>query len=109
MAPPESFGSWDLPGVPFYMGFRRHYALHGVYWHDSFGNRRSHGCVNLSPRDARYLFEWTFPQVPDGWLEADARPGEGTPIRIRNRRVPDPGWVDYDAAPPVPTRATARR
>ena len=33
-------------------------SLHGTYWHDSFGYRRSRGCVNLSISDARWLYEW---------------------------------------------------
>ena len=34
------------------------FALHGTYWHDGFGFRRSHGCVNLSLTDARFVFQW---------------------------------------------------
>lgn len=45
----------DVPWVLYYDGDR---ALHGAYWHDSFGMRSSHGCVNLSPRDARWLFDF---------------------------------------------------
>jgi hypothetical protein len=43
----------DVPWILYYDGDR---ALHGAYWHDNFGVRSSHGCVNLSPRDARWLF-----------------------------------------------------
>jgi len=43
------------------------YALHGTYWHDEFGEVRSHGCVNLAPIDAAWLFEWTDPPVPAEW------------------------------------------
>lgn len=102
-APKESYGTWDMPDVPFAMRFRKHYAVHGVYWHDGFGDRRSQGCLNLSPQDARVVFEWTRPAVPAGWF--DARDEErGTPIRIRNRKDPDPGWVDFDAPPPPSVR-----
>ena len=45
-------------------------ALHTAYWHDQFGTRRSHGCVNLAPRDARWLYFWSDPQVPAGWTMA---------------------------------------
>ncbi len=48
----------DVPWILYYDADR---ALHGAYWHDNFGIRSSHGCVNLSPRDARWLFE--FAQV----------------------------------------------
>jgi hypothetical protein len=103
-APAISYGSWDMPDTPFYMDFRIYYALHGAYWHDAFGNRRSHGCVNLAPRDAGWLFDWTLPHVPSGWLDITARGDEGTPVRIRDRAHPDPPWTDYMAPPPVPTR-----
>lgn len=53
--------------VPWVMLFQGHNALHGAYWHDQFGRRRSHGCVNLAPRDARWLFEWVAPALPAGW------------------------------------------
>ena len=45
----------DVPWILYYDGDR---ALHGAYWHDNFGMRSSHGCVNLSPRDARWLFNF---------------------------------------------------
>jgi hypothetical protein len=45
----------DVPWILYYDGDR---ALHGAYWHDNFGIRASHGCVNLSPRDARWLFNF---------------------------------------------------
>jgi hypothetical protein len=48
------------------MYFYRGYGLHGAYWHDGFGSGRSHGCVNLSPRDARWLFDWASPSLPEG-------------------------------------------
>ena len=53
--------------VPWVMFFQAHNALHGAYWHDRFGMVKSHGCANLSPLDARYLFEWLEPHVPAGW------------------------------------------
>ncbi len=36
-------------------------AIHSAYWHDDFGTPVSHGCVNLPPEDARWLFEWSEP------------------------------------------------
>jgi hypothetical protein len=37
-------------------------AIHSAYWHDNFGTPVSHGCVNLPPDDAKWLFEWTAPK-----------------------------------------------
>jgi lipoprotein-anchoring transpeptidase ErfK/SrfK len=59
--------SYSLRDVPFVQYFHKGYALHGAYWHDEFGKMRSHGCINLAPADAAWLFEWTDPPVPEGW------------------------------------------
>jgi lipoprotein-anchoring transpeptidase ErfK/SrfK len=59
--------SFALLDVPFVQYFHKGYALHGTYWHDEFGKIRSHGCVNLAPIDAAWLFEWTDPPVPADW------------------------------------------
>jgi hypothetical protein len=59
--------SYNLRDVPFVQYFHKGYALHGAYWHDDFGKVRSHGCVNLAPKDAAWLFEWTDPSVPPTW------------------------------------------
>jgi lipoprotein-anchoring transpeptidase ErfK/SrfK len=56
-----------LRDVPFVQYFHKGFALHGTYWHDDFGKVRSHGCVNLSPIDAAWMFEWTDPSVPSDW------------------------------------------
>lgn len=47
-----------LEEVPWTMYFDDDIALHGTYWHDGFGYRQSHGCVNLSITDAYWLFNW---------------------------------------------------
>ncbi len=59
--------SYAIEEVPWVMFFHGGYGLHGAFWHDAFGERRSHGCINLSPEDARFLFEWTAPALPRGW------------------------------------------
>ena len=56
--------------VPFVQYFTEGYAFHAAYWHDEFGTPRSHGCVNLSPIDAAWLFNWTLPEVPAAWHAA---------------------------------------
>jgi lipoprotein-anchoring transpeptidase ErfK/SrfK len=60
-------GPYSIEDVPWVMFFQGSYALHGAFWHDLFGTPRSHGCVNLSPIDARELFFWTEPRLPTGW------------------------------------------
>jgi hypothetical protein len=48
---------YSLDQVPYAMYFNGLVSLHGTYWHDSFGYRHSHGCVNLTISDAKWLFE----------------------------------------------------
>jgi L,D-transpeptidase catalytic domain len=62
--------SFDLRDVPYVQYFQDGYALHASYWHDVFGQPKSHGCINLAPEDARRIFFWTEPQVPEGWHSA---------------------------------------
>jgi lipoprotein-anchoring transpeptidase ErfK/SrfK len=76
---------FELRDVPWIQYFAAGFALHGAYWHDVFGIPRSHGCVNLAPIDARYVFLWTDPPIPDGWhgFNAGATLGEGTTVVVR--------------------------
>jgi lipoprotein-anchoring transpeptidase ErfK/SrfK len=82
--------------VPWTQYFSGDFALHGAYWHNGFGRMASHGCVNLTPKDARYLYFWTDPVVPPGWSmrAADtARPG--SIVRVRNAGEPNPAFKGY--------------
>jgi lipoprotein-anchoring transpeptidase ErfK/SrfK len=54
----------DVPYVQYLVGG---IAIHAAFWHDGFGMARSHGCINVSPRDAQYLFGATLPVMPRGW------------------------------------------
>ncbi|MFO0675911.1 MAG: L,D-transpeptidase family protein [Polyangiaceae bacterium] len=78
-----SDGPYSIEDVPWVMYFQGSYALHGAFWHDQFGHKRSHGCVNLSPEDARTLFAWSEPRLPEGWHGVNARNAdEGTRVVI---------------------------
>lgn len=59
-----------LQDVPWNMFFNEDVALHGTYWHDGFGYRHSHGCVNLSLADAYWLFNWSIDEL-DASVEGD--------------------------------------
>jgi hypothetical protein len=63
---------WFVEEVPWVQYYRDNYALHGAWWHDDFGRPKSHGCINLSPPDARHLFGWMDPQIPEGWYAVSA-------------------------------------
>ncbi len=67
-----SDGPYSIEDVPWIMYFDHSIALHGAFWHSDFGHMRSHGCVNLAPLDARAMFAWTDPQLPEGWHGVDA-------------------------------------
>jgi len=60
-------GSYEVEEVPWIMYYWGSLALHGAYWHDGFGMPRSHGCTNLPPVDAQWLFRWAKPELPKGW------------------------------------------
>lgn len=79
---PNHYRLGDVPYVQYFDGDR---GLHAVYWHDGFGVPRSHGCVNLAPRDALYLWRWTAHPLPQGWVSMNIPPGAGTLVRIRGR------------------------
>ena len=75
---------FELRDVPWVMYFKGGYALHAAYWHDDFGRPRSHGCINLAPIDARVIFEWSSPEVPQHWHGAYSGDdfGEGTIVQV---------------------------
>ena len=51
---------YDLPGVPWNLYFTEGGAvIHGAYWHNSFGRKYSHGCVNVPIDKVRELYNWT--------------------------------------------------
>jgi len=64
---PVEDDAYSIEDVPWTQYFHNNVALHGAFWHGGFGLVRSHGCVNLSPPDARWLFGFTEPALPDGW------------------------------------------
>jgi L,D-transpeptidase catalytic domain len=58
---------YSIDDVPWTMYFAGSRALHGAFWHSLYGIVHSHGCINLAPSDARYVFEHTWPALPAGW------------------------------------------
>lgn len=78
----DEFSIFDLPGVPWdsYVTDTG-VALHGTYWHNDFGHPHSHGCINMSTQDAKWIFRWTLPTVPAG-ERLVLQPGNGTRVRI---------------------------
>jgi len=81
---PEPAGDiFDLPGIPWNVFFHLSgTAIHGTYWHNDFGIRRSHGCLNVTPDAARWVYRWVHPigSYEDDFIRSDCR--VGTPIHI---------------------------
>ncbi|HET6846473.1 MAG TPA: L,D-transpeptidase, partial [Anaerolineales bacterium] len=60
-----SDSGYDTMAVPWPVFFNTNAgaAIHGAFWHNDFGVRRSHGCVNVSPEDAKWIFRWCAPAI----------------------------------------------
>jgi lipoprotein-anchoring transpeptidase ErfK/SrfK len=69
---------YRIEDVPWTQYFEGSIALHAAFWHSQYGIVRSHGCVNIAPRDAHYVFQHTWPEVPEGWHGVST---EGTGFR----------------------------
>ena len=62
-----AYNGYDLPGVPWISYItEKGVAFHGTYWHNDYGQPRSHGCINLTPQAAKWIYRWTQPEVPFG-------------------------------------------
>ena len=59
----SDYEAYVLPGVPWTSFFvpETGVAFHGTYWHDNYGVPMSHGCVNMRPSEALWLFRWSTP------------------------------------------------
>ena len=85
---PTSEDRYFVEKVPWTMYFRDHYAIHGAYWHDVFGQTRSHGCINLAPHDAAYVYRVVTPRSEPSfmWTYASDR-APGSTVRIRKKQA----------------------
>ena len=74
---------YDLPGVAFPVYFTYSgVAVHGTYWHNDYGRRHSHGCVNVTNEAAKWIFRWSDPPVPYTEFKAVAPPGQGMRVVV---------------------------
>jgi lipoprotein-anchoring transpeptidase ErfK/SrfK len=65
---------YSIEDVPYVMYFHRAYALHGAFWHQNYGVQMSHGCVNLAPLDAKWLYFFASPEARSGFHGIWSRP-----------------------------------
>lgn len=74
---------WYLEQVPYVMFFHKTFAFHTAYWHDEFGTVSTQGCVNLSPTDGRWVFDFVNPQLPSGYILINSTENDrGSLVRI---------------------------
>jgi lipoprotein-anchoring transpeptidase ErfK/SrfK len=75
---------YSIEDVPWVQFFNKGVALHAAFWHKNFGRVQSHGCVNLAPIDAKFLFDWTAPHLPAGYSAVYPTTFDaGTVVRVR--------------------------
>lgn len=87
---------YSVATVPWTQFYAKDLALHTAYWHDKFGTPQSHGCINLSPIDARLLYFWSEPSVPAGWTMAHGDVEyPGSIVRVRSAADPEPELKGY--------------
>jgi len=60
-------------------------AIHSAFWHSFFGMQFSHGCINVRPEDAKWIFRWSYPTVPlyPGEVDISSKyPPTGTVVEV---------------------------
>lgn len=65
--PREVHSSYDVNDAPWVMEFEPGHAFAGMYWGDGVGEASTFHAVGLTPIDARRLWTWADPQLPEGW------------------------------------------
>jgi lipoprotein-anchoring transpeptidase ErfK/SrfK len=76
---------YDLPGIGWTSIFATGgVAIHSTFWHNNYGDPMSHGCVNASPQDARWVFRWTSPAVSldPGMIDITVTRQASTPVKV---------------------------
>lgn len=105
----ENGDYYYLADVPWTMYFKGGYGLHSAYWHDDFGRPKSHGCVNLSPLDAYWLFQWATPDLdPEERAVHSSAERPGTWVFVHVGTQPEAvDRSDQQASPPLATNVAS--
>ncbi len=75
----DNASGYSTPAVPWCVYVQGGNAIHGAFWHNAFGETRSHGCINVSPENAKWIFRWSMPYVSlDAGEERRSLPDHGT-------------------------------
>ena len=78
----HSTDGYYLEAVPYVMYYNKGFAIHAAYWHDDFPSHKTHGCINLSMKDAKWLFTFLNPKFPRGFIELRNAKGRGALVHI---------------------------
>ena len=83
MAGGSNQAGWMIPGIgwtSFFLGSG--VAIHSTFWHNNFGEPSSHGCVNVAPEDAKWIFRWASPVTPYEEGDITVSGTIGTPVKV---------------------------
>ncbi|MGQ9832691.1 MAG: L,D-transpeptidase [Candidatus Villigracilaceae bacterium] len=85
----SSTAGYSTPAVPWSTVITPEgVAIHGAFWHNDFGTPRSHGCINVRPEDAKWIFRWTTPYVSLQQCEIRMTwPEHGTVVKTTERKL----------------------
>lgn len=74
---------FDFPGVPWVLYITESgISFHGTYWHNDYGYPHSHGCINMAPQAAKWLYRWSMPIVPPDKYQTYGYQGTKVEIRV---------------------------
>ncbi len=79
----EVGSQFDVSDTPWVLDFAEGFAITGSYWHENLGEPRGFHDVALSPIDARWVFSWSDPPLPDGWNAVLDDGGPSTIVNVR--------------------------
>jgi lipoprotein-anchoring transpeptidase ErfK/SrfK len=82
---------YDTPAVSwtFLFGSETGVAIHSAFWHNHFGEQYSHGCVNVRPADAKWIFRWTNPVATfaNSDIDMTSQKLAGTKVTVEDRQI----------------------
>jgi hypothetical protein len=74
---------WQIPGIGWVSLFVGDgVAIHSTFWHNNFGEPSSHGCINVAPEDAKWIFRWASPVTPFQKGDITVQGKIGTPVKV---------------------------
>ena len=62
-------------------------AIHSTYWHNNYGEMLSHGCVNVEPDVAKFVFRWTRPDTPYDPGVIEVQDYSGTIVKVIDHEI----------------------